>query len=62
MTLEEDMKAIIEMTDEQAAEILEKILEWNGASRATGKTVFNFQIQVALTKAVQALRDRGGKK
>ena len=61
MTLE-DMEAIIKMTDEQAAELLEKVLEWNGSSRATGKTVFNLQMRVALTKAVKALRERGGEK
>lgn len=52
----DEFAKIVEMTDEQAAEVLQTILNWDISARANGKTAFNLTIKVALHKAIKALR------
>lgn len=51
-----DYKAIANMTDSQAADILEKVFNWSLAGRKTGKNLLSLAMLVALERAVNALR------
>lgn len=56
---QEDYKAIANMTDAQAADVLEKVINWSLAGRKTGKNLLSLAVLVALERSVAALR-RGG--
>lgn len=51
-----DYKAIANMTDAQAADVLEKVFNWSLAGRKIGKNLFSLAMLVALERAVNALR------
>lgn len=52
-----DYKAIANMTDAQAADVLEKVFNWSlAAGRTTGKSITSLAVLVALERAVAALR------
>lgn len=55
----DDYEAIANMTDAQAADILEKVFNWSLVGRKTGKSLLSMAVLVALERAVAALR-RGG--
>lgn len=55
----DDYEAIANMTDAQAADVLEKVFNWSLAGRKTGKNLLSLAVLVALERAVAALR-RGG--
>lgn len=52
----EDFQKIINMTDSECADILEKVMIWVGGLRANGKTVFKAAYAVALIRAINKLR------
>lgn len=51
-----DYKAIANMTDAQAADVLEKVFNWSLGGRKTGKSLVSLAVLVALERAVNALR------
>ena len=51
------IKKIKNMTDEEAADILEKFLNWSLAGRQLGKTWFKACLNMALIKAINKLRE-----
>lgn len=52
----DDYETIANMTDAQAADILEKVIGWSLGARKIGKTLFSLAVLVALERAVNALR------
>ena len=53
---EEDLKKLLDMSDKQCADVLEKTMAWMLGGRANGKTVFKALYTVALTRAINKLR------
>lgn len=53
---EEDLKKLLDMSDKQCADVLEKTMFWMLGGRANGKTVFKALYTVALTRAINKLR------
>ena len=53
---EEDLKKLLDMSDKQCADVLEKTMVWMLGGRANGKTVFKALYTVALTRAINKLR------
>ena len=54
--MEEEYEALINMTDEQAADILENIHLGINGGRGNGKTFLLHAYQIALGKAIKKLR------
>lgn len=53
---EEDLMKIINLSDKQCADVLEKTMIWMFNGRANGKTVFKALYTFALTRAINKLR------
>ena len=53
---EDDFNKILQMTDSECADFLEKVMIWVGGLRANGKTVFKAAYAVALIRAINKLR------
>ena len=51
-----DINRILNMTNKEAADILEKVSNWVAADRKDSKTAFNLAMKTAMKKAVTALR------
>lgn len=54
--MNDDYEVIANMTDAQAAEVLEKVFNWSLSARKHGKNLLNLAMLVALERAVNALR------
>lgn len=52
----DDFSSIFEMTDKQAADILEKMLNWSQVGRQNGKNITNLTAYVAFHRAIKKLR------
>ena len=55
-----DYEKILNMNDQDAAAVLEKFLTWNISGRQNSKTLFNYALMVAVTRAIAKLREEGG--
>lgn len=51
-----DVDRILNMTDKQAAEVLEKVKVWMNSGRRNGKTLLSLAYNKAIEKAITALR------
>ena len=51
-----DIDRILNMTDKQAAEVLEKVKVWMNSGRRNGKTLLSLAYNKAIEKAITALR------
>lgn len=51
-----DVDKILNMTDEQAAEVLEKVKAWMEGGRKNGKTLLFLAYNKAIEKAIKSLR------
>lgn len=51
-----DVDRIINMTDKQAAEVLEKVQVWMNGGRRNGKTLLSLAYNKAIEKAIKSLR------
>ena len=47
---------LLNMTDEQAADVLEKTMLWISGGRGCGKTITKLSYEIALTRAINKLR------
>lgn len=51
-----DVDRILNMTDKQAAEVLEKVQVWMNSGRRNGKTLLSLAYNKAIEKAIKSLR------